>query len=158
MVLAALFQRGAGTTLVAAHYKGGIIVGADSRSSRGSFVASRHATKVTPVARHVVVARSGSAADTQRLAEHVAAALRMAEMSDYLSGGGGGGYAASVRSAAHVLSRAAYAGKGHLSAALLCAGWDPLDGMQLFSCPQGGALLPSGSFAIAGSGAPSVLG
>lgn len=56
---------GAGaTTLVAARFEGGVVIGADSRTSQGSFVANRLADKITPVAPSIFLARSGSSAGT----------------------------------------------------------------------------------------------
>merc|ERR1711934_1041138 len=44
---------------------GGVVMGADSRTSTGSYVANRVSDKITPVCNNVAVCRSGSAADTQ---------------------------------------------------------------------------------------------
>lgn len=84
-----------GTTLIAVQYRDGVVVGADSRTSAGNYVSNRMARKITPVVVmssvdnddnddvvggsgganaaaastcQVVIARSGSAADTQYLA------------------------------------------------------------------------------------------
>lgn len=52
------------TTLVAVRFEGGVVIGADSRTSQGSFVANRLADKITPVAPSIFLARSGSSAGT----------------------------------------------------------------------------------------------
>ena len=54
-----------GTTLVAMEFADGVILGADSRTSLGSYVANRVTDKLTPVTSHILACRSGSAADTQ---------------------------------------------------------------------------------------------
>merc|ERR1712072_1333743 len=63
-----------GTTIMAVKYDGdggGVVMGADSRTSTGSYVANRVSGKITPVCNNVAVCRSGSAADTQALSEYV---------------------------------------------------------------------------------------
>lgn len=52
------------TTLVAARFDGGVVIGADSRTSQGNFVANRLTDKITPVAPSIFLARSGSSAGT----------------------------------------------------------------------------------------------
>lgn len=54
-----------GTTLVAVEYEGGVVLGADSRTSMGTYVANRTTDKLTPVTERILACRSGSAADTQ---------------------------------------------------------------------------------------------
>merc|ERR1711988_1921438 len=63
-----------GTTIMAVKYDGdggGVVMGADSRTSTGSYVANRVSDKITPVCGNVAVCRSGSAADTQALTDYV---------------------------------------------------------------------------------------
>ncbi|EPB70414.1 peptidase, T1 family [Ancylostoma ceylanicum] len=60
-----------GTTLIAMEFKGGVVVGTDSRTSAGSFISSRATNKITPITDHMAVCRSGSAADTQAIADIV---------------------------------------------------------------------------------------
>lgn len=149
-----------GTTLVAARYgggeeeEGGIIVGADSRTSRSGYVSNRYAQKLSVVSSNIVVARSGSAADTQHLVEELTLELLELERSrssESLS-------LPRVSTAAHILRRRSYANKDALSASLLCAGWDPVRGLQIYNIPKGGTLMPSSSFALAGSGSTFVYG
>lgn len=52
------------TTLVAARFDGGVVIGADSRTSQGSFVANRLTDKIAPVSPGIFLARSGSSAGT----------------------------------------------------------------------------------------------
>ena len=54
-----------GTTLVALEFEGGVVIGADSKTSMGSWVANRVTDKLTPVTDTIFACRSGSAADTQ---------------------------------------------------------------------------------------------
>lgn len=59
------------TTIMAATFNGGVVLGADSRTSTGNYVANRVTDKLTPLAENVYVCRSGSAADTQNLSSYV---------------------------------------------------------------------------------------
>jgi 20S proteasome subunit beta 1 len=52
-------------------FKDGVVLGADSRTSTGSYVANRVSDKVTPLHDRIFCCRSGSAADTQALAQIV---------------------------------------------------------------------------------------
>lgn len=45
------------TTIMAATFSGGVILGADSRTSTGDFVANRAADKITPLADKVWICR-----------------------------------------------------------------------------------------------------
>ena len=56
-----------GTTIVAITFDGGVVMGADSRTSTGDYIANRVSRKITPVHDRIYVCRSGSAADTQAL-------------------------------------------------------------------------------------------
>ena len=59
-----------GTTIVAVQYDGGVVIGADSRVSTGRYVSNRASDKLTPLHDHVWLLRSGSAADTQLVADY----------------------------------------------------------------------------------------
>ena len=59
-----------GTTIVAVTYNEGVVLGADSRVSMGSYISNRAADKVTPLAQNIWLLRSGSAADTQATADY----------------------------------------------------------------------------------------
>jgi hypothetical protein len=59
-----------GTTIVACTYDGGVVLGADSRVSTGTYVSNRASDKITALADNVWLLRSGSAADTQAVADY----------------------------------------------------------------------------------------
>lgn len=59
-----------GTTVVAVTYNGGVVIGADSRVSTGTYVSNRASDKLTPLSDFVWLLRSGSAADTQAVADY----------------------------------------------------------------------------------------
>ncbi|KAI7841475.1 hypothetical protein COHA_004869 [Chlorella ohadii] len=60
-----------GTTIVAVSYADGVVIGADSRVSTGTYVSNRASDKITALCDNVYLLRSGSAADTQAVADYV---------------------------------------------------------------------------------------
>lgn len=56
---------------MAVTFDGGVVLGADSRTSTGSYVANRVSDKIVPLHDYVWTCRSGSAADTQAVADYV---------------------------------------------------------------------------------------
>ena len=64
----AVLRRGevdSGTSIIAVEFDGGVVIGADSRTSTGIYVANRVSDKLTEVHERIYCCRSGSAADTQ---------------------------------------------------------------------------------------------
>lgn len=59
------------TTIMAVQFDGGVIIGADSRTTMGSYIANRVTDKLTMIHDQVYCCRSGSAADTQAVADIV---------------------------------------------------------------------------------------
>jgi 20S proteasome subunit beta 1 len=56
---------------MAIEYDDGVVLGADSRATAGSYVSNRIADKLTKVSEYIYCCRSGSAADTQAIADIV---------------------------------------------------------------------------------------
>lgn len=56
---------------MAVEFDGGVVIGADSRTSSGTFVANRVSDKLTKISESVYCCRSGSSADTQAIADKV---------------------------------------------------------------------------------------
>ena len=65
------------TTLVAVEYDGGVVVGADTRTSMGAYVSNRVTDKLTRITDSIYCCRSGSAADTQAVADIVSSHMDM---------------------------------------------------------------------------------
>lgn len=59
-----------GTTIVAVSYAGGVVIGADSRVSTGTYISNRASDKITALCDNVYLLRSGSAADTQAVGDY----------------------------------------------------------------------------------------
>jgi 20S proteasome subunit beta 1 len=60
-----------GTTILAIPFHDGVVVGADSRTSTGTYVANRVSDKLVQLSDYIYCCRSGSAADTQALTDYV---------------------------------------------------------------------------------------
>lgn len=64
---------------MAVEFEGGVVIGADSRTSSGTYVANRVTDKLTRITDKIYCCRSGSAADTQAIADIVAYSLNFLE-------------------------------------------------------------------------------
>ncbi|KAF6001504.1 Proteasome subunit beta type-6 [Cyanidiococcus yangmingshanensis] len=107
-----------GTTIMAVEYEGGVVLAADSRTSTGIYVANRVSDKITAVAPpFIYCARSGSAADTQMLADLVRRYTTALALETKRP--------ATVRTAAALFRELIYQNKSRLTAGVICAGWDP---------------------------------
>ena len=56
---------------MAVEFDGGVVIGADSRTTTGAYIANRVTDKLTKVTDYIYCCRSGSAADTQAIADIV---------------------------------------------------------------------------------------
>jgi len=138
-----------GTTIIAVQFDGGVVLGADSRTSSGTYIANRVQDKITPLVDNVYLCRSGSASDTQAIAGYVQFYL-----AQHLAERGG---AVRVATAATLASQIAYNNKNMLQAGLIIAGFDKVDGPSVWAVPLGGTLLKV-PFAIGGSGSAYITG
>lgn len=138
-----------GTTIMACEFKGGVILGADSRTSTGSYVANRASRKISKVHDKIYVCRSGSAADTQALTGYVQEFLGMHAIEL--------GKNPTVNSCANLFQLLAYNNKDHLMAGLIVAGYDDERGGQLYSIPLGGSRFRV-PFTAGGSGSSYISG
>ncbi|NXH20927.1 PSB6 protein, partial [Bucco capensis] len=111
------------TTIMAVEFDGGVVIGADSRTTTGSYVANRVTDKLTPVHELIFCCRSGSAADTQAVADAVAyqLAFHSVELEE----------PPRVRTAARLFQQTCYRYREELSAGVIVAGWDPRRGGQV---------------------------
>ncbi|GBG00058.1 proteasome subunit beta type-6 [Raphidocelis subcapitata] len=137
-----------GTTIIAVQFAGGVVLGADSRTSSGSYVANRTQDKITPLLDHVYLCRSGSASDTQAIAGYVQYYLAQLQAER--------GGPVRVETAAMMAMQMAYGNKNALQAGLIVAGFDA-DGGSVYAIPLGGTLLRV-PFAIGGSGSAYITG
>ncbi|TPX31900.1 hypothetical protein SeMB42_g07680 [Synchytrium endobioticum] len=118
-----------GTTIMAVQFADGVIVGADSRTTTGSYIANRVTDKLTAVHDSIFCCRSGSAADTQAIADVVHYYLQLYSV-QY-------GEQPKVRTAATLFQSLVYSNKDAL---------------------QAGGSLHKQPFAIGGSGSSYIYG
>eukprot|EP01137_Pigoraptor_chileana_P033515 Opistho-2@24504 len=138
-----------GTTIMAVEFNGGVVIGADSRTTTGSYIANRVTDKLTPITDRIFCCRSGSAADTQAIADYVKYYLDMHMMEI--------GDQPEVQTAASVFRELCYGNREQLMAGIICAGWDKRRGGQVYTIPLGGMCLRQ-PFSIGGSGSTYIYG
>lgn len=120
-----------------------------SRTTTGAFIANRVTDKLTQVHDKIWCCRSGSAADTQAVADIVTYHLQS--------------YAAqndkdpSTKVAASMFQELCYNNKDNLTAGIIVAGYDDKNGGEVYSIPLGGSLHKQ-DYAIAGSGSTYIYG
>jgi len=140
-----------GTTLVAVKFDRGVVLGADTRTSQGGVMVShRYAHKIVPITATTLIARSGSAADTQQLADQARLQNEVRRM-QY-------GSQLTVSQTAHWLRKKVYGGNGDGGVvSLIVAGFDNKPRIYTVS-PSGALLEDPGVFAVSGSGSTFILG
>lgn len=139
-----------GTSIMAVTFKHGVILGADSRTTTGTYIANRVSDKLTQIHDTIYCCRSGSAADTQAVADIVKYHLQL--YSSQLPPG----EKPTTQIAANVFQEICYNNKDGLTAGIICAGYDK-NGGSVFSVPIGG-LIHKQEYAIAGLGLTFIYG
>jgi 20S proteasome subunit beta 1 len=175
-----------GTTLVAIKYSGGVVVGADTRTSVSGYVSNKFAHKISPVIQvkgtnnndfkdgdlprssSCVLCRSGSAADTQYLARKARHEFHVRTLRRP-------GYVPTVSQVAHFVRHQVRQYNAEpssdLMASLICAGYDDNGvngngrieeggdgGGRIFGISPGGSLWEEDFFCVSGSGSTLLLG
>ncbi|KAH0953487.1 hypothetical protein HN011_009550 [Eciton burchellii] len=142
-------EQSTGTSIMACEFDGGVVIGADSRGTTGAYVSNRFADKLTKVSDNIYCCRSGSAADTQAIADVVAYHLGLHSMEL--------GMQPLVETAANIFREICYNYRDSLMAGILVAGWDKQKGGQVYSIPIGGMCVRQ-PISIGGSGSTYVYG
>ncbi|XP_066142845.1 proteasome subunit beta type-6 [Euwallacea fornicatus] len=138
-----------GTSIMAAEFDGGVVIGADSRTTTGAYIANRVTDKLTKITDKIYCCRSGSAADTQAIADIVAYHIGFHSMEL--------GEEPLVELGANVFKELCYNYRDSLTAGILVAGWDKKNGGQVYSIPIGGMCVRQ-KISIGGSGSSYVYG
>lgn len=138
-----------GTTIIATEFDGGVVLGADTRVTTGTYISNRVSDKISSLTDNVYLCRSGSAADTQTVTSYVRYFLQQHTIE--LGG------PCDVKTAANVCMQIAYNNKRMLEAGMLVAGWDKWEGGAVYAIPIGGTLLRV-PFSIGGSGSSYLYG
>nr|XP_046236734.1 proteasome subunit beta type-6 [Scatophagus argus] len=138
-----------GTTIMAVEYDRGVVIGADSRTTTGAYIANRVTDKLTPIHDRIFCCRSGSAADTQAIADVVTYQLgfHSIELDE----------PPLVETAANLFRASCYRYREELTAGILVAGWDRRKGGQVYSVPIGGMLVRQ-PVSVGGSGSTYIYG
>ena len=116
-----------GTTIMAVSYAGGVVMGADSRVSTGTYIANRVSDKVSALHDKIFMCRSGSAADTQAVSDYVRHYLASHAIEV--------GAPPLVKTAASLAKRICYTNKEQLLAGVIVAGYDEVDGGAVYGRP-----------------------
>ncbi|CAN3365359.1 proteasome subunit beta type-1 [Diutina catenulata] len=140
-----------GTSIMAVKFKDGVVLGADSRTTTGAYIANRVTDKLTQIHDTIYCCRSGSAADTQAVADMVKYYLQIYSAQLPL------GEAPTTEVVANVFQEICYTNKDNLSAGIIVAGFDPKNGGTVYQIPLGGSIHQS-DYAIAGSGSAFIYG
>lgn len=117
------------TTIIAVEFNGGVIIGADSRTSTGTYVANRVTDKLARITDKIYCCRSGSAADTQAISDIVSYSTYYSENQN--------GRDAKVSEVAAEFRRFCYNYKDSISAGIIVAGYDDVNKGQVYSVPLG---------------------
>jgi len=138
-----------GTSIMAVAYDGGVVMGADSRTSTGTYVANRVSDKISPVSDFIYCCRSGSAADTQAVSDIVKYYIDAHSIEL--------GTQPLVKTAASLFQDLCYTNKDRLFAGIIIGGWDQVAGGQVYALPLGGTLVRA-PYALGGSGSTYIYG
>mmetsp|Transcript_29947 Transcript_29947/g.44150 ORF Transcript_29947/g.44150 Transcript_29947/m.44150 type:complete len:308 (+) Transcript_29947:140-1063(+) len=106
-----------GTTIVGMTFKGGVVLGADTRATSGSEVADKNCEKIHYIAPNIYCCGAGTAADTEKTTELISSQLELLRMNT-------GGSQSRVVTACTMLKRMLFRYQGHVSAALVLGGCD----------------------------------
>jgi 20S proteasome subunit beta 1 len=134
---------------MAVAFEGGVVLGADSRTSTGAYIANRVSDKLTAVHDAIYCCRSGSAADTQAVADFARRFLAEHALEK--------GAAPSVSAAAKIFRTLCYENKDRLMAGVIVAGFDAAEGGSVYEIPLGGTCVRQ-QFAVGGSGSSYIYG
>eukprot|EP01083_Nonionella_stella_P010842 30809_1 len=138
-----------GTSIIATTFEGGIVMAADTRTSAGVYIVNRHTDKVKRLTDNIYVCESGSAADTEAIADYVAYYLEHQQMeTDELP---------RVKTAAKLVSGFIYPNKNFLWASMIVAGYDKYDGGSIYALTLGGTVVKQ-KWSISGSGSTFIYG
>lgn len=109
--------RKTGTTIAGLTFQGGVVLGADTRSTGGSEVAEKNCEKIHNLAPNIYCCGAGTAADTEKTTDLVRSNLDLLRLQQH-------GEQSRVVTACTHLKRFLHKYQGHISAALVLGGCD----------------------------------
>jgi 20S proteasome subunit beta 1 len=113
------------------------------------YVGNRVSDKLEPIHQRIYCQRSGTSSHTSAIARYVRYYMDI-QASEL-------GNLPPVESAATVMREIIYTNKNSLSAAMICSGWDPYKGYQIYQVNSSG-YFETGNWALGGSGGTFVWG
>lgn len=137
-----------GTTIMAVRCNGGVVIGADTKTSMGTYIPSNVTDKLKRLSETIYCCVSGSSADTQMITRYVVDALKSLEIVE--------GKRPSVKRAATIARNIVYKNRW-LLAKLIIAGYDSTGMGTVFSVDLGGTMTKS-EWALGGSGSSFIYG
>jgi len=137
-----------GTTICGVHFKGGIILGTDTRSSSGTIIANRNCKKLHQLTDKIWCAGAGTAADCDRTTEMIAIQLKLLSAAM--------GTEVKVICAVKRLQQFLFKYQGHIGCYLIIGGYDDLNGPQLYHMYARGSATPL-PFVTMGSGSLAAM-
>merc|ERR1712087_420876 len=105
-----------GTTIVGMVYKGGVVLGADTRATSGSEVAEKNCEKIHYLAPNMYCCGAGTAADTEMITQLISSQLELLRMNTHSQ--------SRIMTACTLLKRRLFQHQGYISAALVLGGCD----------------------------------
>ena len=138
-----------GTSIIATTFKDGVVMAADTRTSAGVYIVDRHTDKIKSLCDNIFVCESGSAADTEAIADYVSYYLNNQQMEI--------DEAPRVKTAAELVSGFIYPNKNYLMASMIVAGYDKYDKGSIYALSLGGTMAQQ-KWTISGSGSTFIYG
>ena len=137
------------TSIIATTFKDGVVMAADTRTSAGQYIVDRHTDKIKSLTENIFVCESGSAADTEAIADYVSYYLNGQQMEI--------DEPPRVKTAAELVGGFIYPNKNNLMASMIVAGYDKYDGGSIYALSLGGTIAPQ-KWTISGSGSTFIYG
>ena len=113
------------------------------------YIGNRVSDKLEPIHHRIYCQRSGTSSHTETIAKIVRYYVDV--QAQELGG------LPPVASAANIMKSIIYQNAGSLSASMICSGWDPYKGYQIYSVNQAG-FRQEGDWALSGSGSTYIYG
>lgn len=113
-----------GTTICGAIFEGGVVVGADTRSTSGDIVADKNCMKIHDLAPNMVCCGAGTAADCDKVTKMIGSQLKLNRLN--------WGRQVRVKTANHLFKQMLFRYQGHIGAYLVLAGAD-VEGGHLYT-------------------------
>ncbi|KAK2958442.1 putative Proteasome subunit beta type-7 [Blattamonas nauphoetae] len=137
-----------GTTICGVVFKGGVVLGADSKATGGHIVMDKSCMKIHKMTPSIYCGGAGTAADTHHVTAMIGSQLRLLELNT--------GRPVRVETACVKLKRHLFPYQGYVGAHLILGGCD-FTGPHLYNVSNHGSVSPE-DFSVMGSGSYAAVG